>query len=245
MPVIYEPKGRAKEYSDLALNLYTGCSHGCLYCYAPDAMFKKREQFHSDVVPRGDILNLIKKEAPAYTGKEVFLCFSCDPYCPEELEHKITRQAIEILHASDVGVNILTKGGMWAARDFDLLEVKPECSRIGATLTFWKSVDSFTWEPRAAHPLDRLRMLESAHKKGIPTWASLEPVVDPNQSLELIRMSHRFVDHYKVGRWNHDKRAKEINWARFLQDVTSLLDELGKSYYIKKDLAVFSERGME
>ena len=34
MKVIYEPKGRAKEYAELAVNLYNGCSHGCEYCYA-------------------------------------------------------------------------------------------------------------------------------------------------------------------------------------------------------------------
>ena len=34
MSIIYEPKGKAREYSPLAVNLYRGCSHGCLYCYA-------------------------------------------------------------------------------------------------------------------------------------------------------------------------------------------------------------------
>ena len=30
MKIIYEPKGKAKEYADLAINLYKGCTHGCL-----------------------------------------------------------------------------------------------------------------------------------------------------------------------------------------------------------------------
>lgn len=34
---IYEPKGKAKEYGDLALNIYTGCSHGCFYCVDENA----------------------------------------------------------------------------------------------------------------------------------------------------------------------------------------------------------------
>ena len=39
MNAIYEPKGAAREYAELACNLYTGCNHGCLYCYAPGRRF--------------------------------------------------------------------------------------------------------------------------------------------------------------------------------------------------------------
>lgn len=35
MRIIYEPKGRAREYANLAANLYSGCIHGCVYCYVP------------------------------------------------------------------------------------------------------------------------------------------------------------------------------------------------------------------
>ena len=43
--VIYETRGRAREYCELAANLYRGCSHGCIYCYAPSATYKTRENF--------------------------------------------------------------------------------------------------------------------------------------------------------------------------------------------------------
>lgn len=35
MKPIYEPKGKAKEYGDYAINIYTGCPHECFYCFAP------------------------------------------------------------------------------------------------------------------------------------------------------------------------------------------------------------------
>lgn len=244
MGVIYMPKGKAQEYSDLALNLYTGCSHGCHYCYSPLVLKRDRVEFHANVHPRKDILKKIAKEAPLHTGKEVFLCFTCDPYGPE-MDTMTTRDAIRILHNAGVGVNILTKGGLRLLRDIDLLIDNPELSKVGATLTFDNVEDSIAWEPHAAVPSQRLDMLNHAHDYGIPTWASLEPVIDPKQTLELIRKSAPFVDHYKVGRWNYDKRANEIDWAKFLREVTALLESLGKDYYIKKDLAVFSEGGME
>ena len=254
MSMIYQPKGKALEYSDLALNLYTGCSHGCHYCYAPLALHKDRIEFHADVKPRKNIINKLEKEAPKHRGKEVFLCFSCDPYGPE-LDTTVTREAIRILRNSNIGVNILTKGGLRLLRDIDLLQPNSNYSpykvgdytpcKVGATLTFMDMQHSLTWEPHAAVPSQRLEMLRIAHESGISTWASLEPVIDPKQTLELIRKSAPFVDHYKVGRWNYDKRANEIDWAKFLREVTALLESLGKDYYIKKDLAVFSEGGME
>jgi hypothetical protein len=88
-------------------------------------------------------------------------------------------------------------------------------------------------------PEDRLRALEEAHKRGIETWASLEPVIDPAETLELIRRSHGFVDHFKVGKWNHDKRADSIDWRKFAVEVVELLDSLGCDYYIKDDLKPF------
>ena len=54
--IIYEPKGRAREYSPLAANLYRGCGHGCIYCYAPAVTFTAREVFRSHPCPRQDVL---------------------------------------------------------------------------------------------------------------------------------------------------------------------------------------------
>ena len=49
MSVIYEPKGKAREYSPLALNLYLECQHGCKYCYAnfsDEIVRKKCKQYN-------------------------------------------------------------------------------------------------------------------------------------------------------------------------------------------------------
>jgi len=244
MNVIYEPSGKAKEYSDLALNIYKGCPHGCLYCYVPSATFKKRDAFHANVTPRKDILEKIRSEVVDHKGKEVLLCFTCDPYPPEEMKFMITRQAIKELHGAGVAVNLLTKGGHRAQRDFDLLIEHPELSKLGATLTFDNWDDSKKWEPQAECYSERLQMLYEAKLRGIRTWASLEPVIEPEQTLNLIKMSAEFVDHFKVGRWNYDQRANEINWKKFVHEAVELLEKLGASYYIKKDLAVFLDKAM-
>lgn len=43
--LIYETKGRAREFCEYALNHYSGCGHGCIYCYAPDVLHTKPESF--------------------------------------------------------------------------------------------------------------------------------------------------------------------------------------------------------
>ena len=56
MTVIYQPKGKALEFAPLAFNPYKGCSHSCLYCFAPKATFNDRQNFYSNPEPRIDIL---------------------------------------------------------------------------------------------------------------------------------------------------------------------------------------------
>ena len=115
MSVIYEPKGRAREYAALAFNGYETCAHACIYCYAPLAMHKKRNTFHTAGKPRDDILQRLAKDAASRQkrglGGQVLLCVSCDPYQPAERLNCITRNAIKTLHATGHTVCILTKAG--------------------------------------------------------------------------------------------------------------------------------------
>jgi len=237
MKVIYEPKGKAREYCDLAANLYRGCEHGCVDCYAPAVLHMKRDEFTNNPSLRPGVIEAMEKEAPKYAGREVHLCFTTDPYQPIDKKHQITRKAIKILKANNITVRILTKGGLRSTRDFDLLE--PDRDWYGATLTFTGITRSVEFEPLAAPPLSRIEALKVAHELGIRTWVSLEPVRDPEETLKLIKMTHPFVDAFKVGKWNYDPRAKEIDWKGFVHRAVELLDSLGKEYYIKDDLRKF------
>jgi len=236
---IYEPKGRAREYAELACNLYRGCGHHCVYCYAPRATFQDRVAF-GNPEPRKGIIEQLQKDATKLAQKNgphsVLLCFSTDPYQPINDIHQLTRQAIEILHDNNLNVTILTKGGKRAERDFDLLT--PNDS-LAVTLTFLDEKPSLKWEPGAAIPEERIESLKKAHDLGIKTWVSLEPVIDPDVSIEIIRQTHTFVDLYKVGKINYHSIEKSIDWSKFLKNVKAVLEEHGCQYYIKKDLMVY------
>ncbi|HAK87667.1 MAG: hypothetical protein A2X55_09095 [Nitrospirae bacterium GWB2_47_37] len=234
MQTIYEPNGRAKEYGELALNMYRGCSHGCVYCYAPKILRMNMEEF-CNPQPRPNVIEELKKAAPKYAGREVFLSFTCDPYQDINYQYLHTREAIKILHQNNISIRILTKAGYASMGDFDLFLQGYE-DFYGATLTFIDDSLSRKYEPYAAHPGVRMNALYLAHNQGINTWVSIEPVIDPEQSLEIIRMTHEYVDEYKVGKWNYDEQAKEIDWKDFTQKAIALLENYNKKYYIKEDL---------
>ncbi len=234
--VIYEPRGKAREYAPLAVNLYTGCSHGCKYCYSPTYIHVPKEEFQQPK-PRKDILQKItddvyKLKKQNETGP-VLLCFTCDPYQPIDENYHLTRQAIQILHSSGLNVMILTKGGLRAQRDFNLLTNK---DWFGVTLTNLDDTLSKKWEPGAALPEARIQSLQNAHEKGIKTWVSLEPVLYPDVALEIIRRIYSFIDNFKVGTLNYHPHSKDINWHKFAIDAKSLLVELNCDFYIKEDL---------
>jgi len=235
---IYEPRGRAREYAKLAVNVFSGCAHACKYCYAPLALKRNRDEFHSEPEPRKDILHWIEADCKKIKIKgngsaQVLLCFTCDPYQPIEKDLQVTRRAIQILHEYGLSVQILTKAGMRASRDFDLLTEK---DAFATTMTFLDDERSLEWEPNAALPSDRIEAIKIANKKGIPTWVSLEPVIDPEQALQIIQRTHKFVDLFKVGPLNYRPETKGINWKKFGLEVIQLLEKLGKKYYIKDDL---------
>jgi len=236
--VIYAPKGRAGEYAPLAVNLYRGCGHGCEYCYGPASTFMDPKEFVNPT-PRPGIIEKLQKDAPiaakTYEGedKTVLLCFTCDPYQSINEIHQLTRQAIHILHASGFAVNILTKGGSRAINDLRLLQ---DGDSFATTLTFLDREKSSLWEPGAAEPIERINTMKVAHAMGIKTWVSLEPVLEPSETLEIIRQTHTFVDLFKVGKLNHHPLAGEIDWHKFAKDSIIALEEYGCQYYLKNDL---------
>lgn len=234
MRVIYEPKGRALEYSLLAINIYRGCSHGCVYCYARKMSMAYTNANFGKAETRFGLIGNLMKQAPRYAGtdKRVLLCFTCDPYQQLDEKEKVTRSVIKVLKNNDIPFQVLTKGGLRAVRDFDLYT---EGDAFATTLTFTNEALSTAREPRAALPAERIEAIQIAHEAKIKTWVSLEPVLDAEQSLEIIRMTSDFVDLFKIGKLNHF--YSEIDWREFGIKAIDLCQELGKDYYVKNDLA--------
>lgn len=229
MKPIYEPRGAAKEYGDLALNIYTGCPHRCIYCFAPSVLRRDREKFHSDVRPRENIVEETRRqlEREGITGKLIHLCFTCDPY-PTGYDTTPTREIIKLLKAYGNHVQILTKGT--GSRDFDLLRSED-----------WYGV---TLDGRSSHPgvgvQHRFIDLIHAYDRGIRTWVSFEPVVDAEGVLRNIKSVAAFVDKVKIGKLNY--HHSDIDWKEFGHEAEALCQRLGLDYTIKDSLRAEMEK---
>jgi len=240
MGIIYEPAGKAREYSPLAANFFNGCGHKCLYCYVPELKRIQFDAFNSGNSPRRDIVSQFAAECEknAYCQKTVLFNFVGDPYNPFDAETAITRQCLLAAGKNKVPVSVLTKGGSRCLRDLDLFRRFEKHIIVGATLTFITPEKSAEWEAGAASPADRLDALKTLHENGVTTWASFEPVIEPEESLALMRATLDFVDIYKVGKLNNYKGIdKKIDWTAFLKSALSILRPAGKRIYVKNDLA--------
>lgn len=239
MSIIYEPAGKAREYSPFALNIYLSCTHGCKYCYAPRCRHQTSESYFTIPEPRKDISAKLESELKRgnIPKQQVLLSFIGDVYCETLDNNTATRECLEILLKYKVPVAILTKGGERCLKDLDLFRKFGDHIQIGTTLTFDNDQDSLEWESGAALPEERLQVLKILKENGIKTFASFEPVIFPEQSLNLMKKGLDFIDVYKVGKLNNYKGIdKNINWTKFLDNTVKLLRSNEKSFYIKHDL---------
>ena len=231
MKPIYEPKGKAKEYGDLAINIYTGCPHRCFYCFAPNVLRRDKEAFHSHVEPRPGIVEAVQQqlEREQISGKLIHLCFTCDPY-PTGYDTTATREIIKLLKAHGNHVQILTKGD--GSRDFDLLDSED-----------WYGITIDGSEGDTTEYARRLGAIVDAFRAGINTWVSFEPVINAQQVLSDIRAVADFgrINKVKIGKLNYF--PSDIDWAEFGRMAEQLCQDLGIEYYIKESLRAEMEAG--
>jgi DNA repair photolyase len=193
-------------------------------------------------MPRKNIISELEKELSktAY-NKQVLLSFVGDIYAENADGNESGRAALELLLTHNVPVAVLTKGGERCLKDLDLFKRFGDRIQIGATLTFLDAAKSAEWESGAASPEERLSTLKTLRDNGVKTFASFEPVIEPDESLRLIErtLKDNSIDRYKIGKLNNYKGLdKSVNWAKFLSDCLALLRPQKKDIYVKYDLRI-------
>lgn len=251
--ILYSPSGRAGEYSDkgLACNFYSGCIHGCRYCYVPGTQYKSREQFNASCeLAKNDPLARLKKDCEQVHDEPIFFSFNSDLFQPLMYCSVNSLKAMQIVKESGNRVRILTKGFI----PDPVLELLTPEDEVGVTLTLLSECDCELWEPKAAPPDVRIENLKRASKRGIKTWASFEPVIDPEQTLNLIDAAAPYLDIAKIGMSNHlskwdwpseewRNRVESIDWAEFGIRAAKVCAFHGLEYYIKLDLRTAMQDG--
>lgn len=243
MGAIYQPKGKAGEYAKYACNFYNGCSNDCAYCYCKRGILARtlggdtptlkkcfKDEEHALEVFEKDVQRNLKE----LQKHGLFFTFTSDPFLQQTT--LLTQQAALICLINDVPVKFLTKRTDWHIDEF-LKEIeengtiwnyepKKHLFAFGFTLT---GIDNE--EPNASTNEERIEAMRKLHDAGFKTWASIEPIIDINISLDMIRKTKGFCSLYKVGLMSGKKYDKLD--LHFLLTYLSELSKDGSKIYIK------------
>lgn len=156
--------------SKLSLNPYTGCSHGCLYCYASSYIPR-----FSEPRPKKDLLRQLERDvSKTAPGTLITLSGSTDPYQPIEEDLRLTNGSLQILMPRRMAVQVVTKSDM-VCRDIDLLSIMR--SVINITITTLDASLSRRLEPGAPVPGKRLQTVSRLRDNGIPVSVRIDPII--------------------------------------------------------------------
>lgn len=177
--------------SDNGMNLYRGCTHGCIYCDSRSKCYQMDHAFE-DIEVKENALELLekallskKKRCMIGTGAMT------DPYIPLEEKLRMTRGALEIIEKHGFGVAIQTKSA-GILRDLDLLEKIREKSKAVVQMTLTTHDDALCriLEPNVSVTSERAAALKQFRDAGIPTVVWLSPILpyinDTGENIEGI-----------------------------------------------------------
>ena len=160
------------------MNLYRGCTHGCIYCDSRSQCYQFDHVFEDIEVKRGAMRileeQLRKKRAPCMIGTGSM----CDPYIPLEEELQLTRRSMELAERYGFGFTLITKSAR-VLRDIDLLKRINERTKavVQMTMTTYDEALCKTIEPRVSTTRERFEALCKLHNAGIPTVVWLCPIL--------------------------------------------------------------------
>lgn len=160
------------------INLFRGCTHGCIYCDSRSKCYQMNHRFE-DVEVKENAICLLEDRLKRKRKKcMIGLGSMTDPYIPEELELNYTRQALEVINKYGFGVSLITKSGC-VLRDLDLFQeinTKSKCV-IQMTLTTYDESLCRKIEPNVSTTKERFEILKILRDSGIPTVVWMTPIL--------------------------------------------------------------------
>ena len=160
------------------MNLYRGCTHGCIYCDARSTCYQMDHAFE-DIAVKVNAPELLeqalrRKRSRCMIGTGAM----SDPYLPLERELRLTRRCLELIDAYGFGLSIQTKSDL-ILRDLDLLKSinrKTKCV-VQMTLTTYDEALCRILEPHVCTTARRIEVLKQMQEAGIPTIVWLTPIL--------------------------------------------------------------------
>ena len=177
--------------SQNGMNLYRGCSHGCIYCDSRSSCYRMEHGFE-DIEVKENALELLedalrrkRKRCMIGTGS------MSDPYIPLELKLEYTRKALRIIEKYGFGVALQTKSDR-VLRDLDILKRINDNAKAVVQMTLTTADESLCkiLEPNVCTTNDRFKALKTLRDNGIPTVVWLCPILpyinDTRENIEAV-----------------------------------------------------------
>jgi len=160
------------------MNIYRGCTHGCIYCDSRSRCYKFTHEFEDIEVKRNApvlldaALRSKRKRCMIGTGS------MSDPYMHCEKELMLTRRCMETVYDNGFGFAVQTKSDL-IMRDIDLLDGLNRDTKavVQMTLTTYDSELCRIIEPNVCDTQRRIEVLEAMAERGIPTVVWLSPIL--------------------------------------------------------------------
>jgi DNA repair photolyase len=208
----------------LTFNPYTGCDHGCLYCYASSYI----PHFY-DCRPKKDLIPRLKEETGRLNGELVSISNSSDPYPQLDRKTGLTRRCLEILAENSCRLQIVTKSDL-VVRDIDVLREVP----CVVSVTVLSVDDGFSkrLEPGAPVSSRRLKAIEKLVVKGIPTTVRIDPII-PFLNDDMAELVEAVADLGVRHITSSSYKVKPDNWNRFSQRFPGVAEKLRPLYFEK------------
>ena len=160
------------------MNLYRGCTHGCIYCDSRSTCYQMNHKFE-DIEVKENAIELLEDALKRKRKKcMIGMGSMTDPYIPEELKLKHTRKALEVASKYGFGITLITKSNR-VLRDLDLLKEinqKTKCV-VQMTLTTYDEELCKKIEPNVSTTKKRFEALLTLRDAGIPTVVWLTPLL--------------------------------------------------------------------
>jgi len=160
------------------MNIYRGCSHGCIYCDSRSRCYQFTHAFE-DIEVKQNAPELLEQALRAKRQKAMIGTGSMsDPYMHCEEKLGLTRRCLEIIYRYGFGAAVQTKSDR-ILRDIDLLEEINRSAKcvVQITLTTWDDRLCRILEPNVCNTQRRVEVLEEMRKRGIPTVVWLTPIL--------------------------------------------------------------------
>ncbi|MDX1442412.1 MAG: PA0069 family radical SAM protein [Gammaproteobacteria bacterium] len=175
-----------------SINMYRGCEHGCIYCYARPAHayvdLSPGVDFETILFHKPNAPELLREALakPGYRPSTINLGSNTDPYQPIEREQQLTRRILEVLREARHPVSIITKGSL-VLRDADILAemAADDLASVAVSLTTLDNDLKRKLEPRTASGRQRLAVMRELSDAGIPVTTLVAPVIPAINDHEL------------------------------------------------------------